>query len=317
MAWSLTLALTLFAPLLPACEVESVTLSPAGAGVARLVVGVRGETQVRQQRNGNLLVLFVEGCGADPGSHRLATVQRPVRALRWSHHPETDSVWVVVELDPAASVALDRGEGVIEVTLTASAAPVRRWPIGFRVIDPLPADLRRIMVRSWRPDCPVHLDELSLVQVTHLGYDGREHQGDLIVNRALADEVVDIFAELIAGRCPIERVRLVDFYADDLASMADNNTSAFNCRPVTGNSDRYSVHSHGRAIDLNPLQNPYVKGAEVLPPAGRAYLDRVQPLPGLIRRGDACHRPFASRGWRWGGDFRTLKDYQHFEKPAP
>ena len=172
------------------------------------------------------------------------------------------------------------------------------------------------MTATWHEGCPVSLDDLSLVQITHAGFDGRQYQGDLVVHASLAAEVVDIFAELLAVEYPIERVRLVDAYAgDDAASMADNNSSAFNCRLATGSNDRYSVHSYGRAIDINPVQNPYVRGDVVLPPAGRAHLDRDRPAPGSVLAGDAAHRAFTARGWQWGGEWRSLRDYQHFEKP--
>jgi hypothetical protein len=98
--------------------------------------------------------------------------------------------------------------------------------------------------------------------------------------------------------------------------MAANNTSAFNCRDITGTVGRFSNHSWGRAVDINPLTNPYVKGDSVLPPTGRAYLDRTQSHPGSILRGSLIVKEFESRGWTWGGTWTDRKDYQHFEKPA-
>jgi hypothetical protein len=169
--------------------------------------------------------------------------------------------------------------------------------------------------RSMHLGCPVPLEALAYVTVRHWGFDGAVHTGELIIARDLADEMLDIFEELFAAHYPIERVSLVDdFDGNDDRSMAANNTSAFNCRPNTTDPSRYSEHSYGAAIDINPLINPYVRGDSVLPPAGTRYLDRGQHVPGLIVRGDACHRAFMRRGWTWGGDFRTLKDYQHFER---
>jgi hypothetical protein len=107
----------------------------------------------------------------------------------------------------------------------------------------------------------------------------------------------------------------IDAYGgDDDASMADDNTSAFNCREVTGGAG-WSQHAYGLAIDINPLENPYVRGDEVLPPAGQEYLDRDDVRPGMIIEGDDVVRAFTFRGFEWGGNFRTLKDYQHVAVP--
>ena len=183
---------------------------------------------------------------------------------------------------------------------------------------PLPPELRERMERwSWRPGCPVDLDDLRLLSVTYWGYDGRPHQGLLTAHKDVARELLDIFQDLYAARFPIERMRLIeDYRGDDGASMADNNTSGFNCR-VTQGSDAFSRHSWGLAVDLNPLVNPYARGDEILPEAGAAFLDRSLAAPGMITHGDACYRAFASRGWQWGGEWLSLKDYQHFQKPVP
>lgn len=148
--------------------------------------------------------------------------------------------------------------------------------------------------------------------MSHWNYAGSVSTGKLVVAADLANQVVDIFRDLYDARFPIERMRLVDEYdGDDDLSMAANNTSAFNCRPVTGGSS-YSEHSYGRAIDINPVMNPYVKGSTVLPPAGSAYLNRNLDAPGMIHASDEVVQAFASRGWIWGGTWSSLKDYQHF-----
>jgi hypothetical protein len=95
--------------------------------------------------------------------------------------------------------------------------------------------------------------------------------------------------------------------------MAENNTSAFNFRRIT-NSTTISKHGYGVAIDINPIQNPYIRGETILPPAGEEYLDRSNIRMGMITKGDICYQAFISRGWKWGGDWSTPKDYQHFEK---
>lgn len=165
---------------------------------------------------------------------------------------------------------------------------------------------------SWSPGCPVEVDQLRLVTVSHWGYDGVAAVGEIVVAADLALGVIEIFEELYDDGFPIERMELVEAYdGDDNASMAANNTSAFNCRPVTGGSS-YSEHSYGRAIDINPVVNPYVNGDTVLPAAGQPYVDRTLDSPGMIHAGDEVVEAFAGRGWIWGGIWTSLKDYQHF-----
>lgn len=165
---------------------------------------------------------------------------------------------------------------------------------------------------SWRAGCPLGIDELSAVDVSFWGYDGLVRTGRLIVATDLAEEMVAIMHELFEARFPIERMEPVDVYGgDDNQSMAANNTSAFNCRQVTGGS-AWSEHSYGRAIDINPLVNPYVMGSTALPPEGAAYADREQDAPGMIHAGDVVVDAFAARGWEWGGYWTSPKDYQHF-----
>lgn len=165
---------------------------------------------------------------------------------------------------------------------------------------------------SWRPGCPVAPGDLRILSLSHWNYAGSVSTGKLVVAAGLANQVVDIFQDLYEEGFPIERMELVDKYdGDDNLSMAANNTSAFNCRLVTGDST-YSEHSYGRAIDINPLVNPYVKGSTVLPPAGSGYVDRSLDAPGMIHSNDEVVQAFAARGWIWGGTWSSLKDYQHF-----
>ncbi len=181
------------------------------------------------------------------------------------------------------------------------------------VLPVTPADLGP----SWRPGCPVEPAQLRRVDVDHIGFDGQTHRGELIVHEDLVPQVITIFEQLYRLRFPIEKIRTVDHYpaADDELSMADNNTSAFNCRGIPG-SDQWSPHAYGRAIDLNPLVNPciYSSGAFV-PTNAAAYVDRSRTDPGLLHRGDPAVRVFTDRGWRWGGAWTTPLDYQHFERP--
>jgi hypothetical protein len=195
----------------------------------------------------------------------------------------------------------------------ALVAPADGYRSAVRVIDA--ATVRGMTGVSWRPGCPVRIADLRRVEVTHWGFDRARHQGELIVHKDVAGRVVKVFHTLYSARFPIRKMHRVDrFRANDNASMAADNTSAFNCRPVTGSTSGFSVHSYGRAIDLNPLENPYVKGRTVLPPAGRAFTDRGTVRPGMVRRGDRVWKAFAAQGFTWGGDWRSLKDYQHFER---
>lgn len=166
---------------------------------------------------------------------------------------------------------------------------------------------------SWHEGCPVPLSDLRLLQVDHVGFDGHRHRGQLVVHADAAGVVTEAFRHMYDARFPIERVTLVDDAGgSDDAAMAANLTTAFNCRAVTGGSG-WSEHSYGRAIDINPLQNPYVTPrGTVLPSGGRAYLDRNSGAIGLIVEGGPAVAAFDAVGWRWGGRWQSIKDYQHF-----
>lgn len=165
---------------------------------------------------------------------------------------------------------------------------------------------------SWRSGCPVGPSLLRRVRVTYWGYDGKVHEGDLIVHRDVATDVAGAFRKLYVARFQIRRIHPVQRYgSDDDASMAANNTSAFNCRRVTGGSG-WSEHAYGTAIDINPVQNPYVTaGGTVLPPGGKPWADRSLRVPGMVHRGGAVQTAFAAIGWGWGGSWTNPKDYQH------
>jgi hypothetical protein len=166
---------------------------------------------------------------------------------------------------------------------------------------------------TWRPGCPVDPDDLRLVMITHATFDGMAATGELVVAAAVADDVVAAFRQLYEHRFPIRRVTTIEAYdGDDDDSMADDNTSAFNCRELTGGGG-FSQHSYGVAIDINPVENPYVSGDLVLPPTGADFLDRADERPGMIIDGGVVVKAFRSRGFEWGGAWTSLKDYQHLE----
>jgi hypothetical protein len=168
---------------------------------------------------------------------------------------------------------------------------------------------------TWRPECPVTPGSLRRVELDYLGFDGGTHRGQLVVNEDVVDDVIAIFDDLKRLRYPIEKMRTVENYpgAQDELSMRDNNTSAFNCRAL---GDGWSLHAYGRAVDVNPLVNPYIDADGNLEPATAArYLDRSRDDLGLLRADSPAVRAFTDRGWRWGGAWTDPVDYQHFERP--
>jgi hypothetical protein len=164
---------------------------------------------------------------------------------------------------------------------------------------------------SYRPGCPVGPSELRRLDVSHWDFAGRRRVGSIVVRASEARDVLSVIRKLYAARFPIRRLRLVEAYkGSDDASMAADNTSGFNCRYVSG-TRRWSQHAYGLAIDINPVENPYVHGGRVEPPAGRRYLDRSRARRGMVVPGDVVIQAFAGIGWSWGGRWST-PDYQHF-----
>jgi hypothetical protein len=196
------------------------------------------------------------------------------------------------------------------VDSTTATTPLPVFTSAIRLID---ESTQERMASSWRSGCPVPLQDLRLVNVSHWGFDGAARTGEIVIHADFATEAVSAFDALFMARFPVEQMRLVDdFGGDDDRSMAANNTSGFNCRAATG-SDGWSEHAYGRAIDINPIQNPFVTASgSVLPPAGEAHLDRDAAEPGLITRDGPVVAAFAAVGWRWGGDWVSGQDYQHF-----
>lgn len=186
-------------------------------------------------------------------------------------------------------------------------------------IEELSSDLiDRITGKSYKEDADIPYSDLRYIRVLHTGFDGSTYIGEIMVNKAIAQDVIDIFRELYNIEYPIEKMLLIDEYdADDIKSMADNNSSSFNYRLVDGTTRR-SVHSDGLAIDINPLYNPYVRTEDdklkILPEEATEYVDRDKDNRYYIRKGDPCYNAFVSRGFTWGGEWRNSKDYQHFEK---
>ncbi len=196
--------------------------------------------------------------------------------------------------------------GAVLMAVSATHVP----PFQARVLPVKRAELRY----SYRPGCPVGPSALRLVRPTYWGFDNRAHTGTLVVRRSAVSKLRVVFARLYAARFPIRRIEPIDrFRASDNASMAADNTSAFNCRyAIAPGPRRWSAHAYGDAIDVNPVENPYVLGGRAHPPAGAAYVDRAKVRPGMAVRGGVLVQAFAAVGWHWGGRWYGSPDYQHF-----
>ena len=178
---------------------------------------------------------------------------------------------------------------------------------------------KRIYGKSYKPNCTIPRSELRYLRVLHYTLDGKIRLGEIVCHKDIARDLTDIFRQLFDAHYPIENIRLVDDYdADDERAMNANNTSCFNFRYVAG-SKVLSNHSRGKAIDINPLYNPYVKrrtnGTTIInPKKGAPYADRSKHFNYKIDRNDLAYQLFTKHGFTWGGSWKSLKDYQHFEK---
>jgi hypothetical protein len=179
-------------------------------------------------------------------------------------------------------------------------------------------ELRDVLIgRNWTPGCPVPLKDLRLVEVSYWDFEGVVRTGPLVLNERVAKDILWVFKRLFRARFPIQEIHLAakdrpitpeDYWDRSRRSV----TASFNCRPATG-STSLSHHSYGWAIDINPLQNPYVRGdGTVLRHIAKPFRDRSLRRKGMIHDGDIVVRSFARIGWEWGGHWNTLKDYMHF-----
>jgi poly-gamma-glutamate synthesis protein (capsule biosynthesis protein) len=215
------------------------------------------------------------------------------------------AVAVLVACGVAPVVAPQTGKPTMVASAAAAALPA--FSSSTRPIDPTLAQRMRF---SWRPGCPVPLTDLRYLRMTFYGFDGIAHTGEMVVHRAHAKNITSAFRRAYVSRFPIRRMRLVDYYrGSDEASMAANNTSAFNCRRTTRGT-AWSQHSYGRAVDINPIQNPYVSRGHVEPAAGASYVKRWPLRKGMLTW--TVRDAFADVGWHWGGSWLSLKDYMHF-----
>ena len=188
---------------------------------------------------------------------------------------------------------------------------------GFWISEIDEATFARMKGKSYKDNCPIPLEDLRYLHVLHKDINGITHEGELVCNVYIASDVLEIFRALFLADYPIERVGLVDEYgADDETSMRDNNSSCFNFRFIS-HTTKISKHGLGLAVDINTLYNPYVKtvnGKLIIEPATAGeYTDRSKNFPYKIEKGDLCYKLFTERGFEWGGEWKTVKDYQHFE----
>jgi hypothetical protein len=214
------------------------------------------------------------------------------------------------------------GDGVVRPT-----PPVmrhRRWTLpddvrmlpgrGYAARVVIPAPRHVIRRSSWKPGCPVAATDLAWLRLAFWGFDGQRHTGELLVNATVADDVVQVFRVLYRVRFPQEQVGIVRAYDPDAPSTGDGNgTGSFVCRPSTG-ATYFSQHAYGLALDLNSFQNPYAKGAVVLPELASTYLDRTRVRSGMVTADGPVVRAFARIGWEWGGAWRHSQDYMHFSQ---
>jgi hypothetical protein len=206
------------------------------------------------------------------------------------------------------SAASSSKNGPPPVTTSRQAEP--RFTFVARKLSPTLR--RRITGVSWHSGCPVGRARLRYLRIGYHGFDGRVHSGEMIANRSAVRPLERAFASLYRSRFPIRSMRLVDDYGgSDYRSIEADNTSAFNCRRATGQS-RWSQHAYGRAVDVNPIENPYVANGRTTHPASRRYLDRSRRRRGMAYAGGALVRAFSAIGWGWGGTWSNPKDYQHF-----
>jgi hypothetical protein len=229
---------------------------------------------------------LVASCSAAPGGEAAAGVGRD------------GAVAVAPSVETSPLVTPVRTSAAARPPFTASGRKAKRADV------PL----------SWRPGCPVGPKQLRVLSLTYWGFDRKAHTGELVVHKAIAKPTRRAFRDLYRYRFPVRSMRPVDeFGAKDRRSMKADNTSAFNCRTVGGTS-RWSNHAYGRAIDINPVENPYVQGSYVSPKAGRAYVDRSDLTRGMIGPRSRARKAFTSRGFQWGGFWSATPDYQHFDR---
>lgn len=295
------LPLVLGLVLIPAPVVATAPTPAAASGAGRVTVST---TRVSQDTLRDPVLR-----GTAPAGSRLTVQVRLGGRWRANRH-------LTAGRDGRYSVPLSYGRGAVAtfshrvVSAQGAVSPL----VTLRRTAVLAPAVRRTtradVAKTWRPGCPVHYSRLSTVEMNHWGFDGRMHRGRIVLASTVTTSALQAFQVGISSKFPIAAMREVSAYGgSDERSMAANNTSAFNCRAIT-NGKGWSKHSFGRAIDVNPVQNPYIYKGTVSPAAGRAYRNRADVRPGMMVASNPLTRAFTGRGWTWLSSY----DYQHVEK---
>jgi hypothetical protein len=242
------------------------------------------------------------------------TSQESANATTQTAKDTTVQTTEVRSTDPPAKTAAMSAFSIVDVS-SWSKEEIRACFYAETISDEV---FERMDGKSFKADCTTKRSDLRYVRVLHIGFDGSVRVGELVANKKIAQDFIDIFYELYLQEYPVEKIVPVDEYgADDNLSMADNNTSCFNFRRVVG-SKTLSRHALGMAIDVNPLYNPWVyelDGESIVdPPGGAPYMDRTVDCPYIINHDDLFYKLLIQHGFTWGGDWSTSKDYQHFSK---
>lgn len=208
---------------------------------------------------------------------------------------------------------------IITIILVLTSTILAEYSSSISSISP---EIKQRMIKgnSWREGCPVALKDLRYLRVKHIGFSGEEMMGEIIVHREVSAEVTEIFEALYDVGYPIKKMKLVsDYKGSDWQSIESDNTSAFNCRSATG-SKKWSKHSYGKAIDINPIENPYIsRKGYISHKASATYRKRLHQKSSyadkaVLLKNDKAVKIFKKYGWKWGGDWSGIKDYQHFSK---
>ena len=269
------------------------------------------------------LTLFAAGCaGSGAGSETPARWEAPSEAdvpadTETAEAMEKAETVEEEETEPGAAAG---DEAEVPDTAAESEAAVPDADEAFYMTEITDALFARMEGKTFKADCTLPREDLRYLHVLHVDGAGEVHEGEMVVNYHIAEDVLEILRKLYEAGYPIERMRLMDEYdADDETAMRDNNSSCFNFRFIS-HTTRVSKHGLGLAVDINTLYNPYTRVADgvriVEPATGEAYLDREADFPYKITEGDLCWQLFAEHGFIWGGSWKNRKDYQHFEIPT-
>ena len=292
------LTFILILSILPACNME----------------GKRGETSDTDREavefEDNQDMVREEGTRDKEAEEEPATVDKKTAEQTEGSNPE-DGQEDTIFLSAEDIRAMDAGTVLYQEDLANLEADISDLFTAEEIPDTV---FSRMDGVSYGEGCIIPREELRYVRVLHMGFDGETHIGEIVCNKVIAEDLLEIFKELYDQKYPIEKILLVDDYGgNDELSMEDNNSSSFNFRPVAG-TDRLSRHAYGLAIDINPLYNPYITSRGYTPENAGDYVDRSADNPYKIDENDLCFKLFDDRGFTWGGNWNSVKDYQHFQK---